>query len=1219
MRSIRQVALAGMIAAIVLPLAGAVPGFRVTALNVPAAGQPGFTLLSPAQTGVTFTNTLEEAASSDNRVLNNGSGVAAGDFDNDGWTDLFFSSLNQGNRLFRNRSGWKFEDITDSAGLKFPRLYYHAAVFADVNGDAWLDLLVGSVGRGVFCFINDGRGRFSDQTSAAATATPFANQTIALADIDGNGTPDLYACNNRNDDIRDWPRVPLIFVNRKPTVPPQLQNRLTFMNGTLQEFGEPDVLYLNDGRGRFGFTSWTNGAFYDERGLALTNTPLDWGLAAAFRDLNNDGAPDLYVCNDYWTPDRVWINGGRGRFKEIGPAAVRKIPASSMGVDFSDINRDGHLDIFAVDMLSRSPEMRRRQAVAKSPTPPRPESIAERIQTPRNTLLLNRGDGTFAEIACLAGLEASDWSWSPLFLDVDLDGYDDLLITAGYVRDIQDLDTTEAIRAQQESWRRTPLAATNLPLAFARARLEHARLYPPLTMPVVAFRNRGNLRFEEKTSDWGLDAPAVNHGAALADLDNDGDLDVVVNRLGAAALFRNDSPEPRVTVRLRGRAPNTQAIGAKIALLGATVSNQVHEVTSGGHYMAGNDTTRVFAPGSAGNGLRLSITWRNGTVSEVADVRPNHRYDLDENSMAARRETRRHTAVAPWFKDVSGLLQHRHEDPPFDDFARQPLLPRKLSQGGPGVTWFDIDGDGWDDLILGTGAGGKPGVFRNVNGRSFERSTNGAWAATATGDQTTILGWQRTGGERLIVVGSSLYEQAAGSAVALEVFNVVQGRRKSRVPVGSSPGPLAMGDMDADGDLDLFVGGQAIPGRYPEATPSTILHDDSGTWIVDTNNTRLLSGAGLVNGATWSDLDADGWPELVLACEWGPIRIFRNERGHLQDATRKLGLAGLTGLWQSVAAGDFDGDGQLDLIAGNWGRNSCWRATTEQPLTLFYGDVGGRGAVDILETEFDPQRRALVPRHLRDDLAAAIPWLAATFPTHAAWSRATADDVLAAAAGKASAARAVTLETTVFLNRNGRFEARPLAVEAQFAPVFGVTVADFDGDGSDDVFLAQNFFAFRLDESRLEAGRGLIVRGNGRGSFEAVPGQVSGINGTGEQRGAAVADFDRDGRVDLAVGQNNFNTLLFRNARARAGLRVRLEGPTENPAGIGAVMRLRFGGTWGAAREVHAGSGYWSQDSATTVLGTAGSATAIQVRWPGGRMTEQSIPPKVTEVTVSRE
>ncbi|HUR46791.1 MAG TPA: VCBS repeat-containing protein, partial [Candidatus Saccharimonadales bacterium] len=909
-------------------------------LELPSDGKPGFLSLSSDQTHLTFTNLLDADASAANRVLNNGSGVAAGDFDNDGRVDLFFCSLNNGNKLFRNLGNWKFEDVTEKSGLKFAPGFYRAATFADLNGDGSLDLLVGTVSTGVHCFLNDGHGRFTEFTDQAGTLTSYANETLALADIDNNGTLDLYAANNRSDDIRDWARVPVMYVNSKPTVPPQMKNRITLENGTLQEYGEPDILYMNDGHAHFRPVSWTNGAFLDEHGRALTNAPLDWGLTAAFRDLNNDGAPDLYVCNDYWTPDRIWLNDGLGHFKALATLAIRKTPASSMGVDFSDINRDGYIDIFAVDMLSRSSELRKRQMVAKRPVPPRIGDLETRVQAPQNTLLLNRGDGTFAEIARFAGVEASDWSWSPVFLDVDLDGYDDLLITSGHLRDIQDLDANEKIRLQQAEWRRSPMAATNLQQAFVQAKREHAKAYPSLQMPIVAFRNSGNLQFTEVTTNWGLVTPNVNHGIAFADLDGDGDLDLVVNRLGSpAGVFRNESPAPRLAVRLHGKAPNTQAIGAKMELLGATVSNQVQEVTCGGTYMSGHDTLRVFAPGSNRGPFTLQITWRDGTVTKIPGILANQRYDIDETKVSHTQPARVISeATSPLFKDVSDHLAHVHHETPYNDFARQPLLPRKLSQSGPGIAWFDLDGDGWDDLVIGTGRGGRTGLYRNREGKLFEKTSS--IPEPAASDQTMLLGMTGRNGERLLLAGSSSYEENLDTAPSVEISNFAT--QKSEAPIAgsdSSVGPLALADYEGNNTLGLFVGGNVIPGRYPAPASSRLFRRNENKWVLDEANTKLLANIGLVNAALWSDLDGDGWPELILACEWGPIRIFSNQHGKLQEQTEALGLSANTGLWQSVAVADVNGDGQLDIIAGNWGFNSAWHASPAQPLTLVYGDL----------------------------------------------------------------------------------------------------------------------------------------------------------------------------------------------------------------------------------------------------------------------------------------
>ncbi len=1199
------------------------PGCRWAELSVPAGGKTGFELRPPSQTGIWFTNELDTWKGEANRVLANGSGLAAGDFDNDGRPDLYLCSLQGSNVLYKNLGDGTFKDVTAQSGIVCPGQNYRGAVFADVTGDGWLDLLVATTGNGVLCFTNNGHGKFADATGFAGTGSQHGSVTLALADVDGNGTLDLYVCNNRTDDIRDRGEVSIGMVRGQLVIPPTFKDRLTVVNGQVIEYGEPDALYLNDGQGHFTPVSWTNGVFLDEDGKSLTSAPLDWGLTATFRDFNGDGWPDLYVCNDYWSPDRIWINDGQGRFRALAKLALRHTSASSMGVDFADLNRSGAMDFLVVDMLSRDLPLRKRQMLAQKPTSGMIGAVDDRPQIMRNTLMQNRGDGTFADIADLAALSASEWAWQPVFLDVDLDGYEDVLITTGHFKDVQDLDATATIRSQPHprpkgsgmiEYQGKMMTARD---AFITEKILNAHYYPRLDSPIVAFQNHGQYRFTETTREWGLNTPGVHHGIAVADFDGDGDQDVAVNNLAAAAgFYRNTTSAPRVAVRLKGLNPNGQGIGAKIRMLGGTVPMQSQEVVSGGRYMSGSDPMLVFAAGKAAGDMSLEVTWRSGRVSRVDGVVANRIYEIDETGAGPATRTTP-AEVTPIFKDVSAVLGHTHFEPNFDDYARQALLPFKLSQLGPGVAWYDLDGDGHDDLILGSGRGGSPAFFRGDGQGGFAKMEPPA-GPVLPDDTTGIVGWTPAPGQRALLIGVARYEATNHAAVIqIEAANGALKSGPSLPETHASTGPLAVADMDGDGALDLFVGGRVVPGRFPEAASSRIFRHDGKQLQLDAENSHALENVGLVSGAAWSDLDGDGWPELLLACQWGPVRVFKNSAGRFKEITAALGLDQYLGWWNSVTTGDLDGDGRLDILAGNWGLNTLWPATPARPTRIYYGDLGRQESVDLIEAETDPATGAIVPVRPLTSLANAMPFLRGRFATFKAFSEASVTEVLGDEQSRAREVRASTLASMVFLNRGDHFEARELPLEAQVAPVFAISVADMDGDGHEDVFLSQNLFATRPEVPRLDAGRGLWLHGDGTGKLKAVPGQESGVKVYGEQRGAAVADFNEDGRIDLVVTQNGAPTRLFQNVTAQPGLRVRLSGPPGNPTGIGATLRLKSGSHLGPAREIHAGSGYWSQDSAIQILGGRTPTTQLLVRWPGGQTSTNDLPPEAREISVA--
>ncbi|MBT4068748.1 MAG: VCBS repeat-containing protein, partial [Candidatus Marinimicrobia bacterium] len=779
------------------------------------------------------------------------------------------------------------------------------------------------------------------------------------------------------------------------------------------EMAEVDQFYLNDGKGNFKLIDITQSHFTDENGQSIEEHLRDWGLMAQFRDINNDTHPDIYICNDFESPDRAWINNGDGTFRALPKLALRHTSNSSMAVDFSDLNNDGLQDFFVTDMMSQSHIRQKTQMGTMAPTPLSIGDIDDRPQYMHNTLFLNRGDNTFSEISQFSNTQASEWSWASMFIDVDLDGFEDVLITTGHMYDVQDSDSNQK---QKEA------------LAHVRSFDQFKRMmfnYPTLELKNIAFRNRGNLKFETIPNGWGLGLDKdISHGMASADLDNDGDLDIVINRLNQnLGLFRNNTSAKRLAIRLVGNRPNSQAIGAKIILNGGPV-RQSREVISGGHYLSANDPLQVFA--ASDQSMAVEIRWRDGTMTTLDSMKADNLYTIRQiNSVPIPVDEK---LVEPIFTDVSELLDHSHHEDPFDDFSNQSLLPNRFSQLGPGVAWMDVDEDGDEDIFISGGRGGSFDHFENKDGHSFVPFSI---VKNLDQDFTALLSTVDGDGNHGVMAAKTNFESDKPVASFISTYS-----RKAKGEFESLPhmaGPMSQADVDGDGDLDVFVGGRIIPNQYPKPASSILYINQNGKLVASSNNSSLFSEIGLVSGSVFSDIDNDGDPDLILAMEWGPVTILENINGKFKDVTANMGLSNFKGWWNGVATGDFNEDGLLDIVATNWGVNTKYHFSPAHPRKVYFDDFDNDNILDIVEAHYDDQFNDLVPERGFSCISNAMSFVGEEKKTFLNYAQSSLSDIFGNSLISAPYLEANTLESMVFINNGNGFDPIALPFEAQIS------------------------------------------------------------------------------------------------------------------------------------------------------------------------------------------
>jgi hypothetical protein len=1055
--------------------------------------QPMFKLLSPSRTGITFANTIttNDSVNVQNDVyVYNGAGVAVGDIDNDGLPDIFFAGNMVSSRLYRNKGDMRFEDITKRAGVETSR-WATGVTMVDINNDGYLDIYVSVSGpawskpeqRANELFVNNGNGTFTEAAAKYGIAdTSFTTHAVFL-DYDRDGCLDLFLLNNSPADF-----------SRGEVV----QSPVMVRDSTPGSYNE---LYHNNCNGTFTNVS-------KEAGI-LRNP--GYGLGVVVSDLNGDGWPDIYVSNDGTPNDVIYINNHDGTFTNKRASYLKHASYAGMGVDIADFNDDGWPDIVQVDMMPHALSGRKRTSGYMTPMRLlRSRAAGIRDDYAVNSLQLSNGvtkdgDIIFSEVGALAGVAHTDWSWSALFADFDNDGYKDIFIGNGYPKTVNDLDYQTAMFTIRRG----------KGIDSRRVGLDLLERLPTYAESNYVFRNDGDLTFTDKSVAWGLTQPSFSYGAAYADLNNDGRLDLVVNNINATAFVYenvggepNDSAHHWLAVRLEGQPPRQRSggIGATVTLTAGGRKQYLYSTPYRG-YMSSVDDRLHFGLGRARRADTLDVTWPDGRHQTLTNIEADRLIVVRQQDATEKREgslapptTERHVFEPV---EANAALEYKHLASSFSDYGVQPLIPYQLSRHGPPLAVGDVDGDGLEDVYVGGGSGVAGQIFlQRKNGGFAALAQAQPWAADTAYEDWGALFFDANGdGKPDLYVASGGYQLGPSSRLLQDRLYINKGggrfvRDTAALPAMlTSTATIRAGDFNGDGRPDLFVGGRLTPRSYPSPTRSYILRNDGGHFTDVTAEVlpELVQPGGMITDAAWVDFDGDGKLDLVTVGEWMGIQFYHNDGKRFVNVTAATGLPPLRGWWFSLAVGDFDGDGRPDLVAGNLGLNYTYTTGKDGKFGVYAADFARHRTTDVILTKEIGGTE--YPVAGLASLGPEITLIDSRYHTYGSFANVSVREAFGQAALKNALHYQVDTFASMYFHNdgNGKFSASPLPNLAQIAPIKAIVPMDVDGDGHLDLIVAGNIYDAEPNTPRADAGNGLWLRGDGKGGFTAVRPSESGF------------------------------------------------------------------------------------------------------------------------------